>query len=68
MDEMIDPVISLFAHRDRYILSRLNAAIRDCNQALEDYEFGKLTQVSYKSYKQNLSVPCASAKADSPTD
>lgn len=32
--------------RDRYILSRLDAAARECNQCLQDYEFGKLTQVS----------------------
>jgi valyl-tRNA synthetase len=32
-------------NRDRYILSRLDAAARECNQCLQDYEFGKLTQV-----------------------
>jgi valyl-tRNA synthetase len=33
------------APRDRFILSRLNATVRECNRCLEDYEFGRLTQV-----------------------
>lgn len=31
--------------RDRFILSRLNSAIRESNKALEEYQFGTLTQV-----------------------
>lgn len=33
------------APRDLFILSRLNTAVRDANRALEEYQFGGLTQV-----------------------
>lgn len=33
------------APRDRFILSRLNWAIKECNQSLEEYQFGNTVQV-----------------------
>lgn len=37
------------AVRDRFILSRLNVTIRECNKNLEEYQFGNTVQVNMKN-------------------
>jgi hypothetical protein len=42
------------APRDRFILSRLNATLREANRALEEYSFGALTQAIYSFWLYDL--------------
>ncbi|CAM9956367.1 unnamed protein product, partial [Hapterophycus canaliculatus] len=42
------------APRDRWILSRLNVAVSDCNRCLNEYKFGDATQVAYSFWLYDL--------------
>ncbi|CBN75348.1 Valine--tRNA ligase [Ectocarpus siliculosus] len=42
------------APRDRWILSRLNVAVAECNRCLEEYKFGDATQVAYSFWLYDL--------------
>ncbi|CAM9853636.1 unnamed protein product [Ascophyllum nodosum] len=42
------------APRDRWILSRLNFAVSECNRCLAEYKFGDLTQTAYSFWLYDL--------------
>eukprot|EP00904_Undaria_pinnatifida_P012931 jgi/Undpi1/8769/HiC_scaffold_25.g11231.m1 len=42
------------APRDRWILSRLNVAVAECNRGLAEYKFGDVTQTAYSFWLYDL--------------
>ncbi|CAM9633335.1 unnamed protein product, partial [Discosporangium mesarthrocarpum] len=42
------------APRDRWILSRLNTAVQDCNKCMEEYRFGDFTTAGYGFWLYDL--------------